>query len=355
MNLDVSTIAWIRDYLTNRQQRVFANDTYSTYQGITQGVPQGSVLGPLFYIIYANDLADTLKNCKMAMYADDTVLYISDKDFNMSVKKMQNDINSLSQWCNKNGITVNTEKTKVMVFGSNNNLSKIPQFEIKFGDIALQMVTSYTYLGILLDNRLTYNLYVSKIISSVTAKLKQFRRMRGFLNTKAALAVYKGMLLPILEYGDIFLVGTSVTNRKRLQVLQNKGLRCALSRDYDTSIDDLHQEAKLLKLKFRREQHMLIYMYDAAQNEGNHKAASKSAVKTRSSKKLLLRTKRPHTEKYRKSLTYRGPKKWNDLPEGYHRTSTKSQFKSMIVRLSSLKAVADQSINGSFNGSLVIS
>ena len=343
MNLELSATSWIKDYLSRRQQRVLANDTYSNYQDITQGVPQGSVLGPLFYIIYANDLANIVTNCKMAMYADDTVLYISSKNFDVSVEKMQRDINSLSQWCAMNGITVNTTKTKVMVFGSNNNLSKIPQFELKFGDAPLQAVTSYTYLGIPLDNRLTYNLYVSKIISSVTAKLKQFKRMRRFLNTKAALTVYKGMLLPILEYGDVFLIGTSVINRKRLQVLQNKGLRCALNKDCDTNIKDLHREAKLLKLKYRREQHVLNYMYDFAQNEEHRKSQSKLNVKTRSSKKLLLRIKRPHTEKFKKSLAYRGPKKWNGLSEKFHSTHPKSKYKSLVLDWIEARAKVNES------------
>ena len=348
MNLDVLGIDWIKDYLTRRQQRVFANGSYSSYQDISQGVPQGSVLGPLFYIIYANDLTDIVKNCKIAMYADDTVLYIScKKNFELSVKKLQEDIDSLSQWCVGNGITANVEKTKVMVFGSNNSLANIPQFDIKFGGVALQMVSSYMYLGILLDNKLTYNLYVNRIIGSFTAKLKQFRRMRGFLSTKAALMVYKGMLLPILEYGDIFLVGTSATNRKRLQVLQNKGLRCALGRDHDSNVRDLHNDANLLKLKFRREQHILNYMYDFAQVEGNIRPKSKSSIKTRSSNKLFLKTKRPHTEKFRKSLAYRGPKTWNDLREEFHHTPSKSVYKTMITNLITKKAALNESLENS--------
>ena len=121
----------------------------------------------------------------------------------------------------------------------------------------------------MLDNQLTFNQHVARTINAVTAKLKQFQRMRGFLNTKAALMVYKNMLLPILEYGDIFLSATTSLNRKKVQILQNKGLRCALGKDIETSIDDLHEEAKLLRLKFRRNQHLLNFMYDQAQNQQN--------------------------------------------------------------------------------------
>ena len=345
LNLDATVTDWVKNYLTNRQQRVFANGTYSSYLNVTQGVPQGSVLGPLFYIVYANDLINIVKNCNIAMYADDTVLYISGKNFDVSVKKMQEDIDSLVQWCNGNGILANTDKTKVMIFGSNNSLAKVPQFEIKYAGVSLQKVTFYTYLGISLDNRLNFNQYVKRIIGSVTAKLKQFRRMRGFLSTRAALLVYKGTLLPILEYGDVFLAGTSVLNRKRLQVLQNKGLRCALNKSSDTSVDELHAEAKLLKLNCRREQHILNYMYDYAQIPQNRKTRSVLTVRTRASKKLLRKCKRPRTKKFKKSLAYRGPNSWNNLPGEFHFAESKAVYKAKILGWVNRKASLAESLN----------
>ena len=96
MNMDTTVIDWVRIYLSGRQQRVLANNSYSSYQTITQGVPQGSVLGPLFYIIYANDLSKIFKNCMFALYADDTVLYTSHKDINVSFRKLQKDALMLS-------------------------------------------------------------------------------------------------------------------------------------------------------------------------------------------------------------------------------------------------------------------
>ena len=147
----------------------------------------------------------------------------------------------------------------------------------------------YKYLGVTLDNRLTYNSHVNRTISIITAKLKQFKCMRSFLNVKAALMVYKNMLLPILEYGDVFLSAASSLNKKRLQMLQNKGLRCALGKDTDISILDLHEEATLLQLKFRREQHLLNFMYDQAQNPSMLKKGTGYKIRTCSSNKRLLR------------------------------------------------------------------
>ena len=93
------------------------------------------------------------------------------------------------------------------------------------------------------------------------------------------------MLLPIIEYGDIFLSASTVENRKKLQILQNKGLRCVLNADLDASSNGLHEDAKLLKLKYRREQHLLNYMFDVSPNECNLKVRKEGGVSTRSSKK----------------------------------------------------------------------
>ena len=204
------------------QQKVLANNIYSAPLTIMQGVPQGSILGPLFYIIYANDLSKIVSRCGIALYADVTVLYTANDNFAKSVQNLQDDIDSLNVWCSENGIRANTEKTKVMVFGTPNMLHKVPVPDIELNGELLQVVSTYKYLGITLDTRLSYNVHVSKTIANVTAKLKQFKRMRNFLNAKAALMVYKNMMLPILEYGDVFLTAAWVAKKKKLQILQNK-------------------------------------------------------------------------------------------------------------------------------------
>ena len=264
------------------------------------------------------------------MYADDTVLYISHPDYDTATKGLQEDLDALSRRCVQNGIQANTDKTKVMKFGSQNVLNRLPPLDIKIGGTDIGEVTSYKYLGITLDAHLNYSLHITLVISSITAKLKLFRRMRSFLSTKAALLVYKGTLLPILEYGDIFMYAASVENRKRLQILQNKGLQCALGSGIETSTADLHIQANLLKLKYRREKHLLNFVYDIAQDVRNHKEKSTTNVQTRSANKTILRNKRPNTEKYKKSMRYVGVSKWNSLPETFHHVSSRAVYKSMV-------------------------
>ena len=253
--------------------------------------------------------------------------------FGKSVKQVQNDMNALSDWCVLNGIRMNIDKTKIMVFGSPVKVRQLPEFEIEIEGRPLSVVTSYKYLGVTLDSQLNYNKHVQNTIGRVSQKLKQLRCMRYFLDVRAATLVYKNMILPIMEYGDIFLVGTTVENRKKLQTLQNKSLRCALLSDQDESVNELHKRARLQKLKIRREQHLLSHMYDLA-IAGKHVKKPKSVgVKTRSQNKRMLKLGKPNTEKYKKSLAYAGPQKWNALPEQYHHVKSRSLFNNRIKRL----------------------
>ena len=130
LSLGSPIIDWVESYLSNRRQRVLANGEYSSYLDRTQGVPQASVLGPLFYIVYANALSTVLKKCNIPLYADDTVLYTANPSFSDSVSNMQTDINSLSEWCTVNGVSVNASKTKIMTFGSPKLLKDLPIFEV---------------------------------------------------------------------------------------------------------------------------------------------------------------------------------------------------------------------------------
>ena len=113
-------------YIYWTKQGVLANGVYSYFLQVTQGVPQGSVLGPLFYIVYANDLSLVLKNYEIALYADDTVLYTANPVFEDSVLKLQDDMSSLALWCKANGVSINTDKTKIMTFDSPSTLSTLP-------------------------------------------------------------------------------------------------------------------------------------------------------------------------------------------------------------------------------------
>ena len=127
-------------------------------------------------------------------------------------------------------------------------------------------------------------------------------------------------------------------NRKRLQVLQYKGLRCALDKGIEANTCELHSEAKLLKLKHSGDQHVLNFMYGKSRSGESLKNKVENGVLTRSQKKTIMRIRQPKTEKYKKSLAYRGPKEWNDLPVELHLAQDRTVFNKLVADRLKLKA-----------------
>ena len=332
LNIDTNTLLWLQDYLTERSQKVLANNKLSGSLKIKQGVPQGSIMGPLLYIIYANDITRVIKKCHVALYADDTVLYSSCKKLRTARQQMQADLNALQRWCIQNGIYANATKTKFMVFGSKMTLANVEKEGIKLTINSQQIdrVHSYSYLGILLDEQLNYELHALSTINKVKAKVSQLRLMRRFLNQQAALLVYKNMILPILEYGNVFFSALSILTRKKMQTVQNKALRIALNcRD---SKKELHATAKLQELKCRRRSHLLQFIFKR-KNDKRLLVRRAAGRVTRSSKKILFTLKKPKTEKFKACLSYYGFRLWNQLPASVQKIENAQCFKHKVTSL----------------------
>ena len=300
-----------------------------------QGIPQGSILGPLLYILYVNDLGKNIKKCKVTFYADDTVLYATNKSTHKAMRKVQGELDRLTTWCKSNGLTINPEKSKYVVFsnrGNNpNDDTGLPV--LKTGGVPIQRVPSFNYLGVTLDCHLNFEGHIKKLISKVSAKVMQLRKLRHFITDKAALLIYKNMILPIAEYGDIFLTSATLEMRKKLQVLQNTAIKCALSKDKRFSTKQVHLEANLLKLKDRRKQHILQHMYKISNKKTFQGWKTRtSGVKTRQGKKKLMQLKRPNTTTFQNSLTYQGPRRWNMLPIEIQNAEDYPTFKQKLVK-----------------------
>ena len=222
-----------------------------------------------------------------------------------------------------------------MFFGSRAKLVSAALPDLYIDNNRIERAKSYTYLGVKLDEQLSLEAHANIIIKRVTNKIYQLAKVRSFLTKKAALLTYKNMILPILEFGDVFLHSAPKKIRKKLQILPNKALKCALSKDKLFSSDVLHREAKILKLKERRHVHVLLHMFQLAHLPDFKlwKGHQSGGVRTRSSKKKLISTRRPNNEKYKKSITYQCPKLWSSLPAQLQKMESYREFKKEVKRL----------------------
>jgi hypothetical protein len=190
-------LKWIKAFLTNRSQRVILGDATSQWTKVTSGVPQGSVLGPLLFLLYINDMPDKIKNV-IKMYADDSKLISN----GVHTCEMQNDLNEITQWTQDWLMQLNANKCKVMHIGKNNNkthyILKIPGNNAL--DHTLEQTTSERDLGIQLDHKLSFEDQTSKAVGKANNMIGMFKRTFATRDTKIWSKLYKTYIRPHLEF-----------------------------------------------------------------------------------------------------------------------------------------------------------
>lgn len=161
---DLKTIKWFSSYLNNRHQQVKlsainGSPVLSVLMEVKRGVPQGSILGPILFILYTADIQRHIKHCKFHMYADDTQLYIScfPNDIDIAITRLNEDLQSIAQWSTNNSLLLNPSKTKLMIFGSRQQLATIkPTINVSLLGRVVERVHVLKNLGLIMDSELRF-------------------------------------------------------------------------------------------------------------------------------------------------------------------------------------------------------
>ena len=226
IGFSASVINWFTSYLSSRTAVTSINNIKSTPKPVTVGVPQGSILGPLLFLIFINDLPQCLKHCKSILYADDTLLYYSTKTENELQDKINEDLNSLSQWLNNNLLTLNYEKTKFMIFYNKNQSTNV---DIAIQNEKVSQETSFRYLGVTLSSDLTWHDHIDNMITKINQRLGVLRRVKEFLNLDTRCVLYTSLVLPLFDYANtIWGDKNNSVLMNSLQVLENKAAKIIL-------------------------------------------------------------------------------------------------------------------------------
>ena len=259
----------LSNYLENRQQKTITNGKISDVNQITCGVPQGSILGPLFFLIYINDLHGVLGNNYFHLYADDTVIYCMNENVKSAEIELQNILDKFSKWCAINALTINTNKTKTMLFGSRNRIKNSYKPELFINKELLQLVPTYKYLGVNLDQTLNFKYHLDCLINNITFKLYMFSKIRRFLNEKCAITVYKSMLMPFFDYCDIVYMFSGQNELQKLNRHHIRGMKICLYGGYMFDENELYVKCNLSNLNVRRHVHLRNYMFKTKKFENN--------------------------------------------------------------------------------------
>ena len=338
--LSVNAVDWFSSYLKGRVQTVKANGKISRELETKCGVPQGSVLGPLLFILYINDLEEYLVDFRIGLYADDTALYYSGDTIEDIMLTLQDEMGTVGHWLRANKLSLNVKKTKFVIFGTRFKTSKLPRLSLSIFGEEIEQVTVMKYLGVMLDNNLNFTDHVEYLGKKATQKLGAIAKVRKCIGRSTTLTLYKSMVLPHFDYCDIVYMNTSVYNLNRLQYIQNSACRIILLADKDTRIADMHRDLKLEMLYTRRKVHLSNFnhrnVYPEIETTISNMYIPLSSLnvrETRQGSTMCMKVPLVKTCMGQKAISYIGPSSWNQLPVEARLIAKFDTFKNHLKRI----------------------
>ena len=195
-------IEWFHSYLIDRKQVVKIHSATSEPLSVVSGVPQGSILGPLLFSVYVNDLPSVPQKCNSHCYVDDTKLHVSFHLQNKysAIEDMNEDLLKVQNWCFKNLLLLNPSKTKLMVFGSRQKLAELKDFSLSLLGKSFLPTNSVKDLGVTLDSHLSYDEHTTKSVSSCMSRLGQINRVRHTFDRRTLIIVINALVFSKLFY-----------------------------------------------------------------------------------------------------------------------------------------------------------
>ena len=315
---------WFTDYLSNRTQSTNILDHYSTPRKICYGIPQGSVLGPILFLIYINDLPHVFKNFQTILFADDSTLYLSGNDPTALIYEANAELDNFYKWCVSNRLTVNENKTYFMLF-TNKPKTTLPPLFYNFSIV--KNTSQHTLLGITFDDSLTFKPHITNISLKLSRIVSLLYKIKDLMPLHVLKIIYNAHILPILSYCMPIWCNTYPTHLLPLFRLQKKIIRIITNSDFLEHSLPLFKETNILTLFALNKLHIGTYMYKS-QLDYNVVLLPQHNYPTRT--RLTLNVP-PHTLTiYQHSLSYTGPKLWNSIPEQIKQKPSLPSFKKHL-------------------------
>ena len=223
--MGVTSLDWFRSYLFDREQCTQVGGKNSSFLQITCGVPQGSILGPTLFLCYVNDMASCL-NCHLSLYADDSALIFSGKNASQIASFLSQELSLCKKWLIDNRLSLHVGKTESILFGSGRRIRAAGDFKVTCDGETVQRVTSIVYLGVRLDQCLSFDEYVVKVCKNANNRLSFLYRYSHLLDVQTRKMLCNSLVLSNLTYCiSAWYPGLGTGLKDRLNVVQRKMVR----------------------------------------------------------------------------------------------------------------------------------
>lgn len=337
-NFSPLVIQWFTSYLRNRQQFVFNGDDTSSPLYTSTGVPQGSILGPILFSMFINDIGSIFMHCSFHLYADDLQLYLPSSVDNISqaIHMMNQDLQQLHQWTVIHGILPNPKKFQCIIIGSIpliDRSSRITVPPIIFNSNIIPFSSTVKNLGLTFDSNLSWNAQVINVGKKVFRKFHSLNRLKRFLPLKTKKLLCTSLIFPTIEYGGIVFSNISGTLLSKLQTYQNACVRYIFGlRKYD-HVSDPRRSLMWLTVEKRLELQTLCLLWKILNEESVpsylhssfHSLHSQHSHHTRSQHLLDIPLHR--TDFMGKSFSVNAARLWNQLPTELRVLQSRLPFK----------------------------
>lgn len=329
---DTDSCELMKSYVVQRKQRVKIGDTFSEWVHNIKGVPQGSILGPLLFNIFINDLLFFNFNSKIYNYADDNTLSCSENDITVLEKHLISDCQQAMKWFELNSMKANASKFQLMYLSR--NAENLTGHDIlKLGDVEIKASHSINILGVEIDKDLKFNLHIDEVCSQSGKQINALKRMKHYLDKECKMTIYNSYINNNFNYCSVIWMFTNKCNFDKLEKTNKRALRFATNKE-SLSYEAICAEEKQLSVYRKCVKTAASMMYKARKGTAPAYVCElftlqESEYDMRDNDKVIL--PRYNTVSYGKnSMKYFGAKLWNIIPASIKSSPSLSTFKSAI-------------------------
>lgn len=320
-----NTMSWFHSYLSDRSQIVSINGKHSEKEKVSCGVPQGSILGPLLFLVFINDLPLALQSFVSStdLYADDTTFYDIQTDKSLLSNNLQSALHLLQDWCKENGMLLNTDKTKVMFLTSRQKRATLSDkgLTLIYDGVNLELSSNEKVLGINIDENLIWNTHFAYVSKKVSSNLWLLSKIKIYLSLEHRLLFYNAYIKPHFDYCSIIWGSSTNSNINNINKLQRRACKCILGNEY-TRLDEARDRLKILSFDETVFLQKAKIMFKIANNIAPEYLADLFQMRNVNDSCSILRSvthrnflvPKPNINLFKDSLSYSGAVIWNSVP-----------------------------------------